>query len=144
MLERSRTFAFCVDDIPLVVLTFVFDFIFYFSPQDKLNVEGFTDPKVDGVTLYLSDFSRPVADKILNGDIFSGTRRALLFDCASLLLTVPFSRSGKARCFLAWLRRLGKRHCKSSRQECWGYIRSAKRGCSTAPFNKIDRSQLAA
>lgn len=40
--------------------------------QDKLNVEAFSDPKVKGVTLYLSDFSRPVADKLINGDIFSG------------------------------------------------------------------------
>jgi len=40
--------------------------------QDKLNVEAFSDPKVQGVTLYLSDFSRPVADKLMNGDIFSG------------------------------------------------------------------------
>lgn len=40
--------------------------------QDKLNVEAFSDPKVKGVTLYLSDFSRPVADKLMNGDMFSG------------------------------------------------------------------------
>ncbi|CAN0542909.1 unnamed protein product, partial [Laminaria digitata] len=42
--------------------------------QDKLNVEAFSDPKVKGVTIYLSDFSRPVADKLLNGDMFSGER----------------------------------------------------------------------
>lgn len=35
-------------------------------------MEAFSDPKVKGVTLYLSDFSRPVADKLMNGDIFSG------------------------------------------------------------------------
>ncbi|CAN0314514.1 unnamed protein product, partial [Ectocarpus sp. 4 AP-2014] len=39
--------------------------------KDKLNVEAFSDPKVQGVTLYLSDFARPVADKLMNGDIFS-------------------------------------------------------------------------
>lgn len=35
-------------------------------------MEAFSDPKVKGVTLYLSDFARPVADKLMNGDIFSG------------------------------------------------------------------------
>lgn len=46
-----------------------------FVLQDKLNVVAFADPKVQGVTVYLSDFSRPVADKLLNGDIFSGAVR---------------------------------------------------------------------
>lgn len=35
-------------------------------------MEAFSDPKVKGVTLYLSDFSRPVGDKLLSGDFFSG------------------------------------------------------------------------
>ncbi|CAM9230854.1 unnamed protein product [Choristocarpus tenellus] len=39
--------------------------------KDTLNVEAFSDPKVDGVTLYLSDFTRPVSDKLMNGDFFS-------------------------------------------------------------------------
>eukprot|EP00903_Cladosiphon_okamuranus_P018685 g17198.t1 len=47
--------------------------------KDKLNVEAFPDPKVKGVTLYLSDFSRPVADKLLNGDMFSDPSSAALF-----------------------------------------------------------------
>ncbi len=42
-------------------------------------MEAFTDPKVQGVTLYLSDFSRPVADKLMNGDIFSGRQAPPLF-----------------------------------------------------------------
>lgn len=46
--------------------------LLFFWLQDKLNVEAFSDPKVKGVTLYLSDFSRPVADKLMNGDMFSG------------------------------------------------------------------------
>ncbi|CAM9389927.1 unnamed protein product [Ectocarpus sp. 6 AP-2014] len=47
--------------------------------KDKLNVEAFSDPKVKGVTLYLSDFARPVADKLMNGDIFSDPSSAALF-----------------------------------------------------------------
>ncbi|CAB1121474.1 unnamed protein product [Ectocarpus sp. CCAP 1310/34] len=47
--------------------------------KDKLNVEAFSDPKVKGVTLYLSDFARPVADKLMNGDIFSDPSSASLF-----------------------------------------------------------------
>ncbi|CAN0190215.1 unnamed protein product [Pylaiella littoralis] len=47
--------------------------------KDKLNVEAFEDPQVKGVTLYLSDFSRPVADKLMNGDIFSDPSSAGLF-----------------------------------------------------------------
>ena len=35
-------------------------------------MEAFSDPKVKGVTLYLSDFSRPMADKLVKGDFFSG------------------------------------------------------------------------
>lgn len=39
--------------------------------KDTLRVEAFDDPKVDGVLLYLSDFQRPVTEKISKGDIFS-------------------------------------------------------------------------
>lgn len=39
--------------------------------KDTLRIEAFTDPKVKGVQLYLSDFSRPVTEKIAKGDIFS-------------------------------------------------------------------------
>ncbi|CAM9281203.1 unnamed protein product [Discosporangium mesarthrocarpum] len=39
--------------------------------KDTLNVEAFGDPKVEGVSIYLSDFTRPVTDRIINGDIFS-------------------------------------------------------------------------
>ena len=34
-------------------------------------MEAFPDPKVSGVQLYLSDFSRPVTEKLSKGDIFS-------------------------------------------------------------------------
>ncbi|CAM9386530.1 unnamed protein product [Ascophyllum nodosum] len=47
--------------------------------KDKLNVEAFSDPKVKGVTLYLSDFSRPMADKLVKGDFFSDPSSASLF-----------------------------------------------------------------
>jgi len=32
--------------------------------KDTLNVESFDDPKVDGVTLYISDFSIPITEKM--------------------------------------------------------------------------------
>ena len=39
--------------------------------KDTLRVEAFDDPKVQGVQLYLSDFQRPVTEKLAKGDIFS-------------------------------------------------------------------------
>jgi catabolite regulation protein CreA len=39
--------------------------------KDTLKVEAFDDPKVEGVQLYLSDFQRPVTEKLAKGDIFS-------------------------------------------------------------------------
>mmetsp|Transcript_62983 Transcript_62983/g.150025 ORF Transcript_62983/g.150025 Transcript_62983/m.150025 type:complete len:242 (-) Transcript_62983:113-838(-) len=39
--------------------------------KDMLNVEEFEDPKVSGVKLYLSDFSRSLADRIAKNDFFS-------------------------------------------------------------------------
>ncbi|CAM9737998.1 unnamed protein product [Heterosigma akashiwo] len=38
--------------------------------KDTLNVEAFADPKVEGVTLYLSDFTRPITER-LQKDFFS-------------------------------------------------------------------------
>jgi len=38
--------------------------------KDTLKVNAFEDPKVSGVTLYLSDFDRPVTEK-MSGDFFS-------------------------------------------------------------------------
>jgi len=38
--------------------------------KDTLNVEAFTDPKVEGVTLYISDFTRPITER-LKKDFFS-------------------------------------------------------------------------
>ena len=39
--------------------------------KDTLKIEAFDDPKVSGVQLYLSDFERPVTEKLAKGDIFS-------------------------------------------------------------------------
>merc|ERR1711907_72936 len=39
--------------------------------KDTLRVEAFDDPKVSGVQLYLSDFQRPVTEKLAKGDVFS-------------------------------------------------------------------------
>ena len=38
--------------------------------KDKLIIDAFKDPKVDGVTLYVSDFERPVTER-LQKDFFS-------------------------------------------------------------------------
>ena len=39
--------------------------------KDTLKIEAFDDPKVSGVQLYLSDFERPVTEKLAKGDVFS-------------------------------------------------------------------------
>jgi len=39
--------------------------------KDTINVEAFEDPKVSGVQLYISDFSRSTVDRISKGDFFS-------------------------------------------------------------------------
>ena len=39
--------------------------------KDTLRIEAFDDPKVAGVQLYLSDFQRPVTEKLAKGDVFS-------------------------------------------------------------------------
>ena len=39
--------------------------------KDVIKVQRFSDPKVQGVQLYLSDFQRPVTEKLAKGDIFS-------------------------------------------------------------------------
>jgi len=39
--------------------------------KDTINVEEFDDPKVSGVSLYLSDFSRSITDRVAKGDFFS-------------------------------------------------------------------------
>ncbi|CAE7210784.1 creA [Symbiodinium necroappetens] len=39
--------------------------------KDTINVEAFEDPKVSGVSLYISDFSRSMADRVSKGDFFS-------------------------------------------------------------------------
>ena len=39
--------------------------------KDTLKVEAFPDSKVAGVQLYLSDFQRPVTEKLAKGDVFS-------------------------------------------------------------------------
>mmetsp|Transcript_62549 Transcript_62549/g.161089 ORF Transcript_62549/g.161089 Transcript_62549/m.161089 type:complete len:237 (+) Transcript_62549:76-786(+) len=39
--------------------------------KDTINIEEFDDPKVSGVNLYLSDFSRSFTDRLAKGDFFS-------------------------------------------------------------------------
>tara|TARA_B110001452_G_scaffold208233_1_gene178481 strand:+ start:370 stop:930 length:561 start_codon:yes stop_codon:yes gene_type:complete len=39
--------------------------------KDILKITAFDDPKVSGVQLYLSDFQRPVTEKLGKGDLFS-------------------------------------------------------------------------
>ena len=39
--------------------------------KDTLKVSAFDDPKVSGVQLYLSDFQRPVTEKLAKGDVFN-------------------------------------------------------------------------
>lgn len=43
--------------------------------KDTLKVEAFEDPKIEGVTLYISDFSRPITDR-LQKDFFSDPSQA--------------------------------------------------------------------
>mmetsp|Transcript_7716 Transcript_7716/g.24282 ORF Transcript_7716/g.24282 Transcript_7716/m.24282 type:complete len:195 (-) Transcript_7716:25-609(-) len=43
--------------------------------KDKLVVDAFPDPKVEGVTLYVSDFERPVTER-LQKDFFSDPSQA--------------------------------------------------------------------
>ena len=42
--------------------------------KDKLIVDAFADPKVEGVTLYVSDFERPVVERVQK-DFFSDPSR---------------------------------------------------------------------
>ena len=42
-----------------------------FFLKDTLRTESFNDPKVDGVQLYLSDFQKPLTEKIVAGDVFT-------------------------------------------------------------------------
>jgi len=41
-----------------------------FFLKDTLRIESFNDPKVDGVQLYISDFQKPLTEKIAKGDVF--------------------------------------------------------------------------
>jgi len=41
-----------------------------FFLKDTLRIEAFNDPKVEGVQLYLSDFQKPLTEKIAKGDVF--------------------------------------------------------------------------
>eukprot|EP00611_Tribonema_gayanum_P002495 TRINITY_DN11862_c0_g1_i1.p1 TRINITY_DN11862_c0_g1~~TRINITY_DN11862_c0_g1_i1.p1 ORF type:complete len:228 (+),score=59.41 TRINITY_DN11862_c0_g1_i1:98-781(+) len=66
--------------------------------KDTLNVEAFADPKVQGVTLYISDFSRPLAEKI-GKMTFSDPSTASMTCIADgpvvLSNDINFSRSGE-------------------------------------------------
>lgn len=39
--------------------------------KDTLNIERFEDPKVQGVVLYISNFERPVTEKLSKGNFFN-------------------------------------------------------------------------
>ena len=65
--------------------------------KDKLIVDAFADPKVEGVTLYVSDFERPVVERVQK-DFFSDPSRGAAqtnhphaIDATSLL--VPAGRA---------------------------------------------------
>lgn len=48
--------------------------------KDRVVIDGFSDPKIDGVTIYISDFERPVTER-LQKDFFSDPSQAGL-SCA--------------------------------------------------------------
>ncbi|EOD32501.1 hypothetical protein EMIHUDRAFT_456079 [Emiliania huxleyi CCMP1516] len=54
-----------VADIPASGLVF----------KDTIKIEGFTDPKVSGVKLYVADFQRPITEK-LQKDFFNDPTQA--------------------------------------------------------------------
>ncbi len=39
--------------------------------KDTLKIHAIQDPQVSGVTLYLSDFARPLTEKLTGGDFFN-------------------------------------------------------------------------
>lgn len=43
--------------------------------KDRLVVDAFVDPKIDGVTIYLSDFERPITDR-MQKDFFGDPSQA--------------------------------------------------------------------
>jgi len=44
--------------------------------KDTLNIERFEDPKVKGVVLYISNFDRPVTEKLSKGNFFNDPSQA--------------------------------------------------------------------
>ncbi|OEU07257.1 hypothetical protein FRACYDRAFT_152962, partial [Fragilariopsis cylindrus CCMP1102] len=44
--------------------------------KDTLNIERFEDPKVKGVVLYISNFERPVTEKLSKGNFFNDPSQA--------------------------------------------------------------------
>ncbi|CEM11154.1 unnamed protein product [Vitrella brassicaformis CCMP3155] len=46
--------------------------------KDTLNVEAWSDPKVEGVTIYIADFARPITERIQK-DFFSDPTSFVLF-----------------------------------------------------------------
>lgn len=55
--------------------------------KDKLIVDAFSDPKIDGVTVYLSDFERPITER-MQGDFFSDPSQAGLGCARSDKITI--------------------------------------------------------
>ena len=50
---------------------------------DTVDVVSIDDPRVEGVTLYLSDFTRSITAKLSSGDLFNEARAR---GCASVSL----------------------------------------------------------
>ena len=46
------------------------------AAADTVDVVSIDDPRVEGVTLYLSDFTRSLTAKLGSGDLFNEVRRA--------------------------------------------------------------------
>jgi len=59
--------------------------------KDKLQVDAFKDPQVEGVTIYLSDFERPITDRLSSG-FFSDPSQAGL---GCVRRTTPLKVKGK-------------------------------------------------
>eukprot|EP00547_Thalassionema_nitzschioides_P003948 CAMPEP_0194200910 /NCGR_PEP_ID=MMETSP0156-20130528/1343_1 /TAXON_ID=33649 /ORGANISM="Thalassionema nitzschioides, Strain L26-B" /LENGTH=194 /DNA_ID=CAMNT_0038925983 /DNA_START=95 /DNA_END=675 /DNA_ORIENTATION=- len=46
--------------------------------KDTLSIESFDDPKVRGVTLYISNFQKPLTERISKGELFTDPSAAAL------------------------------------------------------------------
>ena len=58
--------------------------------KDTLEIESFDDPKVQGVTLYISNFQKPLTERLSNGDFFSDPSSASVA-CARSAKTIKIA-----------------------------------------------------